>query len=114
MLRRVTSRMRGPPSTGGSPFWISHARVEPAAGPAMSAFPRSILAVCGNISRRAIYRRSYSGRKRRPDGSLAQMASEEINQPFMVLIFRVAAQAVPLSLVKMYLGSPAMLLQSFP
>jgi hypothetical protein len=52
---------------------------------------------CSGISRRAIYRPSYSGRKRGLDGPLAQMASEEINQPFMVLIFRVAAEPMPLA-----------------
>jgi len=38
------------------------------------------------------------------------MASEEVNEAFMVLIFRVAAEPMPLSFVKMNFGGPAMLL----
>ena len=52
--------------------------------------------------------------EQRPDGSLAQMAGEEINKALMLLIFCVAAEPVPFFLIKMYFGSPAMLLQSFP
>jgi hypothetical protein len=52
--------------------------------------------------------------KQRPDGSLAQVPSEEINQAFMLLIFCVGAEPMPFSLIKMYFGSSAMLLQSFP
>jgi hypothetical protein len=52
--------------------------------------------------------------EQRPDGSLAQMAGEELIKALMLLIFCVAAEPVPFFLIKMYFGSPAMLLQSFP
>lgn len=56
-----------------------------------------------------------SSRERTLGGaSLTQMASEEIDRLFMMLIFNVAAKSVPLSLVKMYFRAPAMPLQAIP
>src|SRR6516165_12526609 len=49
-----------------------------------------------------------------PCGFLPQMASEEIDQQFVVLIFYLAVHAVTLSLVEMDFRSPAMPLQSVP
>jgi hypothetical protein len=42
------------------------------------------------------------------------MASEEINEVFVLLIFRVVAEPVPLPFVKMYFRSSAVMLQSLP
>jgi len=42
------------------------------------------------------------------------MASEEIDHPFMMFIFNIAAKSVSLSLVKMYFRTPAMPLHAIP
>jgi hypothetical protein len=42
------------------------------------------------------------------------MASEEIDQQFVMPIFRVAAKPVPLALVEMHFRGPAVPLQAIP
>ena len=50
----------------------------------------------------------------KPARSLAQVPSEKLNQQFVVLIFGVAAETMPCSLVEMNFGRPATPLQSIP